>query len=57
MKAVGAANGAMRGAPKAQNAAGVTAEAKKLVALFKDAAGVLDAPQQHRSRRMGEARR
>ena len=37
MKAVGAANGAMRGAAKEQNAAGVTAEAAKLVALFKDA--------------------
>ena len=37
MKAVGAANGAMRGAAKEQNAAGVTAEATKMVALFKDA--------------------
>ena len=37
MKAVGAANGAMRGAAKEQNAAGVSAEAKKMVALFKDA--------------------
>jgi cytochrome c556 len=37
MKAVGAANGAMRGAAKEQNAAGVTAEAAKMVALFKDA--------------------
>ena len=37
MKAVGAANGAMRGAAKEQKAEGVTVEAKKLVALFKDA--------------------
>ena len=37
MKAVGAANGAMRGAAKEQNAAGVTAEAAKMVALFKEA--------------------
>jgi len=37
MKAVGAANGAMRGAAKEQNAAGVSAEAKKIVALLKDA--------------------
>ena len=37
MKAVGAANGAMRGAAKEQNAAGVAAEAQKMVALFKDA--------------------
>jgi cytochrome c556 len=37
MKAVGAANGAMRGAAKEQNGAGVTAEAKKMVALFKEA--------------------
>src|SRR6187455_3180525 len=37
MKAVGAANGAMRGAAKEQNAAGVSAEAAKMVALFKDA--------------------
>jgi cytochrome c556 len=37
MKAVGAANGAMRAAGKEQNAAGVTAEAAKMVALFKDA--------------------
>ena len=37
MKAVGAANGAMRGAAKEQNAAGVAAEAAKMVALFKDA--------------------
>ena len=37
MKAVGAANGAMRAAAKEQNASGVTAEAQKLVALFKDA--------------------
>jgi cytochrome c556 len=36
MKAVGAANGAMRGAAKEQNAAGVSAEAAKMVALFKD---------------------
>jgi cytochrome c556 len=36
MKAVGAANGAMRGAAKEQNAAGVAAEALKMVALFKD---------------------
>ena len=36
MKAVGAANGAMRAAAKEQNASGVTAEAQKLVALFKD---------------------
>ena len=36
MKAVGAANGAMRGAAKEQNAAAVAAEAQKLVALFKD---------------------
>jgi len=37
MKAVGAANGAVRAAAKEQNAAGVSAEAAKLVALFKDA--------------------
>jgi cytochrome c556 len=37
MKAVGAANGAMRGAAKEQNAAGVAAEAAKMVVLFKDA--------------------
>lgn len=37
MKAVGAANGAMRGAAKEANAAGVSAEAAKMVALFKDA--------------------
>jgi cytochrome c556 len=37
MKAVGAANGAMRGAAKEANLAGVTAEATKMVALFKDA--------------------
>jgi cytochrome c556 len=37
MKAVGAANGAMRGAAKEQNVAGVAAEAAKMVALFKDA--------------------
>jgi cytochrome c556 len=37
MKAVGAANGAMRGAAKEQNAAGVASEAAKMVALFKDA--------------------
>lgn len=37
MKAVGAANGAMRGAAKEQNSAGVTAEAARMVALFKDA--------------------
>jgi cytochrome c556 len=37
MKAVGAANGAMRGAAKEQNAAGISAEAAKMVALFKDA--------------------
>lgn len=37
MKAVGAANGAMRGAAKEQNLAGISAEATKLVALFKDA--------------------
>jgi cytochrome c556 len=36
MKGVGAANGAMRAAAKEQNAAGVAAEALKLVALFKD---------------------
>lgn len=39
MKAVGAANGAMRGAAKEQNAAGISAEATKLVALFKEAEG------------------
>ena len=37
MKAVGAANGALRGAAKEQNPAGVSAEAAKLVVLFKDA--------------------
>ncbi len=37
MKAVGAANGALRGAAKEQNTAGVSAEAAKMVALFKDA--------------------
>ncbi len=37
MKAVGAANAAMRGAAKEQNASGVAAEAQKMVALFKDA--------------------
>lgn len=37
MKAVGAANGAMRGAAKESNHAGVTAEAAKMSALFKDA--------------------
>ena len=37
MKAVGAANGALRGAAKEQNAAGVSAEAAKMVDLFKDA--------------------
>jgi len=36
MKAVGAANGAMRGAAKEMNAAGISAEATKMVALFKD---------------------
>jgi cytochrome c556 len=36
MKAVGAANGAMRGAAKEQNAAGISAEAAKMVGLFKD---------------------
>ena len=36
MKAVGAANGAMRGAAKEQNAAGLAAEAAKMVSLFKD---------------------
>jgi cytochrome c556 len=36
MKGVGAANGAMRAAAKEQNAAGVAAEALKMVALFKD---------------------
>jgi cytochrome c556 len=36
MKAVGAANAAMRGAAKETNVAGVTAEATKMVALFKD---------------------
>lgn len=36
MKAVGAANGAMRGAAKEANTAGVSAEAAKMVALFKD---------------------
>jgi cytochrome c556 len=39
MKAVGAANGAMRGAAKEQNAAGISAEAAKMVALFKEAEG------------------
>ena len=39
MKAVGAANGAMRGAAKEMNAAGISAEAAKMVALFKDAEG------------------
>ena len=61
MKGVGAANGAMRKAAKEQNAAGVAAEAAKLVVLFKDAQAVLDRAQQHGSRRMGgrghEARR
>lgn len=37
MKAVGAANGAMRGAAKEQNSAGLSAEAAKMVPLFKDA--------------------
>jgi cytochrome c556 len=37
MKAVGAANGAMRGAAKAMDPAGIAAEAKKMEALFKDA--------------------
>jgi cytochrome c556 len=37
MKAVGAANGALRAAAKEQNTAGVSAEAAKMVALFKDA--------------------
>ncbi|MFM8534776.1 MAG: hypothetical protein ACKOEC_14525 [Acidimicrobiia bacterium] len=37
MKGVGAANGAMRGAAKEGNTAGVTAEAAKLAAFFKDA--------------------
>ena len=37
MKAVGAANGALRAAAKEQNAAGISAEAAKMVALFKDA--------------------
>lgn len=37
MKAVGAANGAMRGAAKEQNMAAISAEATKMVALFKDA--------------------
>lgn len=36
MKAVGAANGAMRGAAKEANSAGVTAEAAKMAGLFKD---------------------
>jgi cytochrome c556 len=39
MKAVGAANGAMRGAAKEMNAAGISAEAAKMVALFKEAEG------------------
>ena len=39
MKAVGAANGAMRGAAKEMNAAGISAEATKMVALFKDVQG------------------
>ena len=37
MKAVGAANGALRGAAKEANAAGVSAEAAKMAVLFKDA--------------------
>lgn len=37
MKAVGAANGALRAAAKEQNTAGVSAEAAKMVPLFKDA--------------------
>ena len=37
MKSVGAANGALRAAAKEQNTAGVSAEAAKMVALFKDA--------------------
>jgi cytochrome c556 len=37
MKAVGAANGALRGAAKEANTAGVTAEAAKMAALFKEA--------------------
>lgn len=37
MKGVGAANGALRGAAKESNTAGVTAEAAKLAALFKEA--------------------
>ena len=37
MKGVGAANGALRAAAKEQNAAGVSAEAAKMVVLFKDA--------------------
>ncbi len=37
MKAVGAANGAARAAAKEQNVAGISAEATKMVALFKDA--------------------
>lgn len=36
MKAVGAAMGAVRGAAKEQNVAGISAEATKMVALFKD---------------------
>src|SRR5688572_15537471 len=39
MKAVGAANVAMRKASEAQMADGVSAEAKKLTTLFKDANG------------------
>ena len=61
MKAVGAANGAIRGAAKEQNVAGISAEATKMVALFKEAEGVLEEPQQHRGGRMvshgGQARR
>ncbi|MDP2055979.1 MAG: hypothetical protein Q8L75_20270, partial [Acidobacteriota bacterium] len=37
MKAVGAAMGGVRGAAKEQNLAGISAEATKMVALFKDA--------------------
>lgn len=37
MKAVGAAMGAVRGAAKEQNVAGISAEAAKMVPLFKEA--------------------
>lgn len=37
MKAVGAAMGGVRGAAKEQNLAGISAEATKMIALFKDA--------------------